>query len=477
MRHPIDYHNFDTDVHFGYNFLSWANESNAFHPGVDYNLGGTCNEDMGSPVYPVKKGTVIKVNLSESGYGNMIVVDHGDFYSKYAHLQDINIKDGDKVHPMESMATMGHTGTYCSHLHLEIFPQETMDIMKKERGDNWFQFYPVDRSKDWVKKHYHNPLNFIQPQDISVKLVCNGTKRDFFLDLDERLENLKTWFKDKTADQINLTIDTEYIEYEDVDYGTKYIDQKWLRRNVLPYCSGYDIGAFIEGEEDFAAKNIWGVAFGGSDLGVETIHQLGSNLDRSNNRGWSDSQFLGTLRHEILHTLFDMCGNDAEQDEILKESSYESIVHHYDYGVGDIAQSLKHIDFDQIEGWDISPFYRVFTYENNVSHSKEKITWEPEVGRYYKAQDLYSFFKYTESGWKEITQDEFNDAMVDKGGAHTSMARKEANWILDQIGNDLPYGTRSNIEMMRYSSKFRRKFYEWVPSYWVNEIPKKHLND
>lgn len=477
MRHPIHYHNFDQDVHFGYSFLSWAKDSNAYHPGVDYNLGGTCDEDAGSSVYPVKAGEVIKVNLSDSGYGNMIVVDHGDFYGKYAHLQDIHIKVGDKVTAMEEMATMGNTGTYCSHLHLELFDQEMMDIMKAERGVDWFQYYPTGESKQWVKEHYINPLEFIKPKEITAKMVYNGKPEDFFGDLRSRLDNLENWFSIKSAHQIALKIEPEFIDYDEVEYSIEYIDQKWLRRNVLPYCSGYDIGVFVEGEKDFKAEGIYGVAFGGSDLGVETIHQLGSNKDRSNNRGWADSQFLGTLRHEILHTLFDMSDNDREAAEILKDSKYNSIVHHYDYQVGDIAQTFKHIDFEKIEGWDMSPYYRVFTYEDSVGHQKEEITWEPKVGRYYKAQDLYSFFKYTESGWEEITQDEFNAAMAERGGNHTSMARKEANWILDKIGNELPYGTRSQIKMMRYKSKMRKKFYEWTPTYWVNKIPKKHLNE
>ncbi|MCA1746646.1 MAG: M23 family metallopeptidase [Bacteroidales bacterium] len=57
-----------------------------------------------------------------SGYGKEVLVDHGFGYtSRYAHLQDILVKRGDKVERGQVIGTLGSSGRSTGpHLHYEI---------------------------------------------------------------------------------------------------------------------------------------------------------------------------------------------------------------------------------------------------------------------------------------------------------------------------------------------------------------------
>jgi septal ring factor EnvC (AmiA/AmiB activator) len=72
------------------------------------------------------------------GYGNLVIVDHGDkFMSLYANNGSLLKKLGDKVSTHDTLATVGKNGTMpISGLYFEI----------RRSGQ------PVDPS-DWIKKH------------------------------------------------------------------------------------------------------------------------------------------------------------------------------------------------------------------------------------------------------------------------------------------------------------------------------------
>ncbi len=56
------------------------------------------------------------------GYGNVIFIEHDDGYqTRYAHLQVLNVKNGDDVKSGQKIGTVGMTGwTTGPHLHFEI---------------------------------------------------------------------------------------------------------------------------------------------------------------------------------------------------------------------------------------------------------------------------------------------------------------------------------------------------------------------
>ena len=86
-----------------------------FHQGMDFSA------NIGTPVYATGDGKVIKAGW-ETGYGNLIQVDHGFGYvTWYAHLSKYKVRPGQKVVRGEVIGEVGNTGKSTGpHLHYEV---------------------------------------------------------------------------------------------------------------------------------------------------------------------------------------------------------------------------------------------------------------------------------------------------------------------------------------------------------------------
>ena len=89
---------------------------NANHWGID--IAG----NDGEAVFSTDAGVVVYAGWNNYGYGNMIMVDHGNnFQSLYAHLSGISVGCGQSVGQGDLIGTIGNTGRSTgSHLHFEI---------------------------------------------------------------------------------------------------------------------------------------------------------------------------------------------------------------------------------------------------------------------------------------------------------------------------------------------------------------------
>ena len=92
-----------------------------FHEGVD--LAGPA----GQPVYVTGDGVVESAQINFSGYGNVIVIDHGFGYkTRYAHLQEIRVTEGQVVIRGDRIGTLGSSGLSTGpHLHYEVIYRGT----------------------------------------------------------------------------------------------------------------------------------------------------------------------------------------------------------------------------------------------------------------------------------------------------------------------------------------------------------------
>lgn len=75
-----------------------------------------------TPIGATKPGTVVAAYYNRAGYGNLIILDHGNgVETYYAHLNKINVNVGQQVSQGEVIGLMGSTGNATgSHLHFEI---------------------------------------------------------------------------------------------------------------------------------------------------------------------------------------------------------------------------------------------------------------------------------------------------------------------------------------------------------------------
>ena len=76
----------------------------------------------GAPIYAIAAGTVIESEWDGSGYGNLVVIDHGNgVQTWYAHCSALNVEAGAHVEAGDLIAYVGSTGYATGpHLHLEV---------------------------------------------------------------------------------------------------------------------------------------------------------------------------------------------------------------------------------------------------------------------------------------------------------------------------------------------------------------------
>lgn len=86
------------------------------HPAID--IGG--NE--GDAIFAADSGVVVYAGWSNWGYGNLVVIDHGNgWQTAYAHLVSINVVCGQSVFQGAVIGGLGNTGNSTGpHLHFEI---------------------------------------------------------------------------------------------------------------------------------------------------------------------------------------------------------------------------------------------------------------------------------------------------------------------------------------------------------------------
>ncbi|MFN2226495.1 MAG: LCP family protein [Anaerolineae bacterium] len=77
----------------------------------------------GTPVRAADAGYVVLAGRDTGGYGNQLVIDHGNGYlTRYAHLNSLLVQAGDSVQKAQQIGTLGATGRATGpHLHFEIW--------------------------------------------------------------------------------------------------------------------------------------------------------------------------------------------------------------------------------------------------------------------------------------------------------------------------------------------------------------------
>jgi len=88
-----------------------------FHRGIDILA------PVGTLIKPIDKGIVKESSLWRLGWGHTVVIEHENgLSSRYAHLRDIRVIEGEMVNRGQEIGTVGMTGwTTGPHLHLEIY--------------------------------------------------------------------------------------------------------------------------------------------------------------------------------------------------------------------------------------------------------------------------------------------------------------------------------------------------------------------
>jgi murein DD-endopeptidase MepM/ murein hydrolase activator NlpD len=86
------------------------------HTGIDFAAA------IGTPIYATADGVIVTEQISFSGYGKMLEIDHGfGYHSRYAHMHGFAVHKGQHIKRGELIGYVGDTGlSTAPHLHYEV---------------------------------------------------------------------------------------------------------------------------------------------------------------------------------------------------------------------------------------------------------------------------------------------------------------------------------------------------------------------
>lgn len=118
----------------GYKFKEELGYTTGRHTGVDYNGPGSGNADLGMEIRSIGDGVVRYTGDKTSiGFGNTVIIEHqlsdalkselgcDSLFSRYMHLNTIDVTAGDAVTIGQRIGSCGNTGTQWAHLHLDVY--------------------------------------------------------------------------------------------------------------------------------------------------------------------------------------------------------------------------------------------------------------------------------------------------------------------------------------------------------------------
>jgi hypothetical protein len=122
IRVPLD--NPRVTQGFGVNAAYYKQFGQQGHNGIDYGA------NTGTPIFAAESGTIYFEGYGQNNAwlgavaGISALIDHGDFYTGYAHMTSTVISKGQKVAKGQVIGYVGATGTASGpHLHFEVLPK------------------------------------------------------------------------------------------------------------------------------------------------------------------------------------------------------------------------------------------------------------------------------------------------------------------------------------------------------------------
>jgi hypothetical protein len=149
-----------------------ASENSGSHPGIDIKA------PIGTPVYAIANGLVIKQKNQSTGFGIHIVISHPNFpdhkdgiFSAYAHLSKAIVSEMQIVKKGQIIGYVGKTGmATTTHLHFQIdtadapfhpyWPFSGKDL-KKLKVSSYFQAVRIGVGREKAKKYTIHGMDLV----------------------------------------------------------------------------------------------------------------------------------------------------------------------------------------------------------------------------------------------------------------------------------------------------------------------------
>lgn len=165
----------------GWDYLEWT--GNLYHDGLDLNWGFGY-DDFGQDVFPMADGKVVHAEFTGNGWGYQIWIEHNikledweiqalslnphlkdlpikngvlKLWTRYGHLKDMSVEEGDNVTKETIIGSLGGTGkskdkqSWSPHLHVATY---------KKKPPSWTG-YVKGWSKEKVASYTVNPKQLV----------------------------------------------------------------------------------------------------------------------------------------------------------------------------------------------------------------------------------------------------------------------------------------------------------------------------
>ena len=152
QNHTSDGFDFPVGKPNAKNYFNAQTFGKNFHLGEDWNGNGGGNTDLGDPIFAIANGLVTFTEDVCCGWGNIIrivhkIPNHPNYTyveSLYAHMHNINVKNGEFVKRGQQIGTIGTAhGRYKAHLHFEMRDAVDLPIGQGYSEDQTGYFAPT----------------------------------------------------------------------------------------------------------------------------------------------------------------------------------------------------------------------------------------------------------------------------------------------------------------------------------------------
>lgn len=159
----------------------------------------------------------------------------------------------------------------------------------------------------------------VEPKKVRIKFVANCL---YWERLAARIEEVKLWFMERSEGKIELEFDVEHVCFQDVPFipyppfdNIDGVAFDWYDEHVTPLGKGYHAVMLFMDVSQWRARVARGWRTDAETGTVELQAACAENtreqiVDGNGRLLLDDSEFLAIVRHEIMHALFMMTGQE-----------------------------------------------------------------------------------------------------------------------------------------------------------------------
>lgn len=160
--------------------------------------------------------------------------------------------------------------------------------------------------------------------------------------LDGKLNELRNWFYSQSDKKLIMNIDVNHTQYKDVPFiqheagaaagnsqSYQMVDPAWYDKNISSKAKNYDLVLFLLPIAEWPNQVVAGWRTD-HDNGPVELQLRADEIERSYSQGYPVSAFVDLTRHEVVHAMFMMSGQEDLTHEYYYGAKFDQVVYKVD---------------------------------------------------------------------------------------------------------------------------------------------------